>query len=501
MSFPKFFVTYCVMDTEAGANPFGHSCLLFSRQDNENGPVQVIDSIGYYSQPTSTSNPIIKFFKNILGIKFDLQDTHGKLIHEKMRDLNGPGLKGVSFALTKDEYVRFYETYTKIMDAEAEAIEEYEQHSKGPERLTGELERHLKELLKFDLTDNDHDTDEAINAIIRLIENENPDNYIRALQRKIKQLENELRERAPKPRLTHFQIEGVINSTGSYACKQRAFDLLLDQKIIDTDLMQLINGNTAFPRSSEGLSPIHCVSVGKLQREEPRPGKIYYNHVWGPNNAELYLATPLSFLARPGLCQSEGLLSEEEFPFQANQTNKHWPEYYTLVKGIIARIRKVELLLCEKKEASIDDTLKAQLDLQLNELMLLRPKFQFTAHSNLVNLKREIDLADIVLNKATLATYNENYINSFMVRAYASMSAKNALVGLLAVMLCVAVLIAPPAGVVVTIAAAACASLATLYSAKNAHRFFNEERAFRKCKASQDIIMDNSAQVPILSPT
>ncbi len=49
MSFPKHYVTYCVMNTEAGANPFGHASLIFSRQETETSPIEVLNGVGFYS--------------------------------------------------------------------------------------------------------------------------------------------------------------------------------------------------------------------------------------------------------------------------------------------------------------------------------------------------------------------------------------------------------------------------------------------------------------------
>lgn len=444
--FPKYFVTYCVMDTEAGANPFGHACLLFSEQNSEVEPVRVIDSIGYYSQPSTTTNPIIKFIKTLLSLPVDLQDTHGVLKREKMRELNGAGLKGMSFELTLDQYNLFSTRYKTIMNTEQEAIDayntDYEALSTGPYRLVQENTR-------------------------------NPEN----------------------PRLKPFHISGVLNSEGSYTCKQRALDLLFEQGIINQKIRNEVTGGKseyAFPRFSKGVRPIYIISSGRVTHTE-RNGRHFYNHQW-PSNADnednadnadnvLHFATPVKL--------NHDLETEEEH------------EYYFLIKNIMARIYKVESLLRAAIRASATEPSNNEdcvpLETLLKQVTELRKTFRYTSTSSHTQLKKNIKEADSILNKATMATYSEDYINSFMLRAYASMSAKNALFGLLAVMICASVLVAPPIGIAVTVAAAACVSLATLYTAKNAHRFFNEEQAFKRCKATQDTI-GNSEHLPTLIP-
>ena len=84
----KHIVTYCVMDTDAEANPFGHACLLLSRQEDELKPVEVVNAAGFYSSRSSTVNPIYRFIKFILGFAIDLQDSSGMLREEEIRYLD-----------------------------------------------------------------------------------------------------------------------------------------------------------------------------------------------------------------------------------------------------------------------------------------------------------------------------------------------------------------------------------------------------------------------------
>ncbi len=105
MPYPKFFVTYTLSNLEAGSNPFGHAFIIMSEQATQASTVQVKHSFGFYgTSPSSTTNPIIKFLKRILGFGIDLQDSHGYLKDEPLRELDGPGLSGISFLVSKEQY-------------------------------------------------------------------------------------------------------------------------------------------------------------------------------------------------------------------------------------------------------------------------------------------------------------------------------------------------------------------------------------------------------------
>lgn len=126
MSYPKYIVTYTVMTEEAGANPFWHASVLMSEQTDENAPIEVKHAFGFYSTyPSSTTNPIIKFLKNLLGFKIDLQDSHGHLENEKLRYLDAQGLRGISIEVSEDKYTVLLESFQNARRLEQEAIKEY----------------------------------------------------------------------------------------------------------------------------------------------------------------------------------------------------------------------------------------------------------------------------------------------------------------------------------------------------------------------------------------
>lgn len=100
----QYFVTYCAMDTETGNSPFWHAALLLSKQESETSPIIVDDAVGYYSQPSSTKNYFVRGLKWLLGLSMDLQNTHGVLLKEQIRYIDGNGLHGVTFEVTVDKF-------------------------------------------------------------------------------------------------------------------------------------------------------------------------------------------------------------------------------------------------------------------------------------------------------------------------------------------------------------------------------------------------------------
>ena len=289
MSYPKYYATYCVMDGEAGANPFWHACLLLSTQESEKSPVQVIDSVGFYSQPSTTTNPFIKAYKYVLGFRVDLQDSHGILKQEYMRDLDGNGLHGVSFSATKEQF----------------------------------------EQLKSLCTEKIKDEQKAIAELNLLLHNEGvwANGYTRFIKEKSLA---ELQERAP--RLKPFHITMTLNSNGfdssdSYACKNYALDLLLETNIINeatkTDVLGHIT-TRAFPRfCGVELTPMRLVSTGEPEKEiSKRTGRVFYNRKWGEKNKLLW-ATPV----------------QENQPITRNEL-RATEDRHQIIKNMLTRIRK-----------------------------------------------------------------------------------------------------------------------------------------------------------------
>jgi hypothetical protein len=250
-NWPKYFVSYCVMDMDAGANPFGHSCLIFSSQHHENAPIRAIDSYGYYSQPNSSSNPVISFIKRMLGLNVDLQDVHGVLKQEDMRYLEGAGLKATSFEVSNEKFEQILQSISTNIQEEEQAI--------------NEANRALEQL------------NQPKNGVTRL-------NH-----------EQDLARREGRPsRLNkfHLTLDHHFSTAQSYTCKTRAIDILRQHEVIDDQQASLLKGegfSFAFPRSSTlELNQLRMVSCG---RRYPSSNGLFFNHYWDKN--QLYWATPL----------------------------------------------------------------------------------------------------------------------------------------------------------------------------------------------------------------
>lgn len=418
MSYPKFYVTYCVMDTEAGANPFNHSFLIFSKQELEHGPVEALDSIGYYSQPNTTTNPIIKNIKALLGFQIDLQDGHGVLRQEQMHTINVSGIKGVSFLLNEHQFKSLQTYYAAAMQAEQEAIKE----------LNNEL-----------ACDN-----KPANGYTR---------YIRE-QEKAK-AENRT------SRLTPFHVTMNITSQGfdssaSYTCKDRALCILKDNGIIDETVKQQIavsKAKHAFPRFySLALHPIRLISVGEREQHVSKSGRIFYNHTWGKN--KLFWATPLATIDALNTC--------------AANTN------YPLIKTVLNRIAAMEQLLYKTINQLKDPLQHAylnQLKIQLVAIQQLSVLFtNSNTNQNHTVLAEHLAVAEQTLKTAHLTIQSERSNSTFLLNAYNSIAARNAVTGLLTLMLSAALISASLA------AGIALCAVSTISVGRQLYGFYKQEK-------------------------
>jgi hypothetical protein len=122
----KYVVTHCTFDGEAGGNPLWHSCILFSKMDEEKKMLEVVDTWGFYGLPTT--NPSNSFFNQIkkkIGLDVDLTGNHGWLRHEEARYLDlGCGLHGTSFELTKEEFDELQKECLKMAAEQEQAVKE-----------------------------------------------------------------------------------------------------------------------------------------------------------------------------------------------------------------------------------------------------------------------------------------------------------------------------------------------------------------------------------------
>ena len=326
MSYPKYYVTYCVMDTEAGANPFGHSCLILSTQAEEFGPITVTNSMGFYSQPSTTKNPFMKGIKYLLGLNIDLQDGHGEIRQEKMRDIDSNGLHGKSFDITKEQFDKLNDLYNTEQAEEQAAIKQTE--------------------------------DELLAA------KREPNGYTRFItEKKLAALEHR------KPRLRPFHVELNLTSHGldsskSHSCKMRVLDLLQEAEVIDESVRKELEGGLAkraFPRfSQKPLLPIRLVSTGDPTRDESKSsGRVFYNRTWKGGN-QLFFASTLH-------------LAQEPIPSRKEQIAEN--HAFQSIKNVLTHIRQVENALRRAIDTTRDRTRKATLQVQLSRIQRLYDSF------------------------------------------------------------------------------------------------------------------------------
>ncbi len=396
MPYPKYVVTYTVLTDEAGSNPFWHSSTLMSEQTDENAPIEVKHAFGFYSTyPSSTTNPIIKFLKDLLGFKIDLQDSHGHLETEKLRYLDGQGVRGVSFDVSEEKYHALLTGLQNARRLEQEAIGEYDELLRAEGMPVNGHTRWMKE----------------------------------------KQFVSEQKH---EQRLFPFHIDWGFSwsfedfgffTNQSYTCKSRALDLLRAADIIDDEFVANILGSPAahaFPRySSMHLPPIQFVSTGERAPEERTDStgkrKVHYNRSW-ENNRLFWAHTPRM---HPVDTTSDELQEQDD--------------EYNLVRNMSKQIDEVELLLLRKIASYQRDQNAGQhfqrCRTQLQRVMQIKESLK-TNNSNQLDsssLASRLFFAEKTLNTARMTLTPEKMDYNFLDRAIENIALRDALLGLIAI--------------------------------------------------------------------
>ena len=395
----KYFVTYVVVGTEAGFNVFGHSFLLLSEQKVENGPIEIIDAIGFYSQPSTTTRPSHKRVKALLGIPMDLQDGHGELKQEEMRYLDGNGLQGLSFEVSEEQFQRINVLYKTQMDNEKKAILELNKQLE-----TAESNRLKASYSQSDLTNS---------LTLKKLENESKlaANGFTRYQLEI--------QNNPNPRLQRFHVamevtaRGWFDSRNSHNCKHMALELLIAAEIIDKAKALSIIGNKAgagFPRASQLVEPLRLVSTGATILDESekakKANKIYYNRTWENKN-------PLFWATKPVLDHASSKALAE------NTTA------YEQTKSILTKTREIEKTL----NAELHN--RGNIPSLLVQLENVQGIYELMRYSKEPTLIKKIAQAEAILNVAhlSLAPHQANY--PLILRVYESFSLRGTMLCLL----------------------------------------------------------------------
>ena len=267
MAYPKYFVTYCVMTPEAEANILGHASLLLCRVNSEEEPVEVFNSYGFYSQPSTTTwySPLTYILKKLLSLTIDVQNTHGVLNLEEMRYLDrGIGLIGFP------------------IEVSAEQLQNLDSLCQSEIALQTSVIKELNNLLR-----NEGKDANGANRYAREIDLAKEEN------------------RQPRLYPFHFKLElgqsSWLSTHGSYTCKSRAIDFLREIGISEAVLSQLSQSEISegIPRLGiTGKSKLLLYSEGKQQLYvKSRDKSRHFFKQWpkndhDPEGAKLYFALP-----------------------------------------------------------------------------------------------------------------------------------------------------------------------------------------------------------------
>lgn len=294
----KYLVTYGVMDTLLGSNPFWHAFLILSTQEKANEPIEVKKAWSFNPAPMVQSDSLVTKLKKILGFNFDLQGNYGMWKTEEMRFFDwGVGLHGVTFEITPAQYSELQKLYKERLTQQEQAIKE------AKAKLSTFLDS---------------------------------PNSIEIYQEEIKRSYEENRQ----PQLHPFQFQITINwqgisLEGSNTCKTMAIQLLRDIKIPEEQLALITENNTAvvLPKYSGELEKFFLNSKGPLRSfVNKRTNNLTFFRSWKDESAKLFWALPpqLVFTA-----------DKSENPFALPQ------RYIEEVKINLSKLLRLEKLITE----------------------------------------------------------------------------------------------------------------------------------------------------------
>lgn len=301
----KYFVTYCVMDQETGANPLWHSALLLSQENSEVNKLEVVETWGFYGLPTtSETNHMSKQLKLKMGLDVDLYGNHGMLCHEQIRFMDlGTGLHGVTFELTEQQYVELQKKCQFMEKEQYEAI--------------GEVV-------------DSQNLQEKTNQPPKIYPHEHLSPLIYELE-KVKAKQN-----GREPRLKPFDLLISLDLwgphlRGSHTCKSQVISLLsgiLSQNQIDR--LTVHGKHPTVPRFSGQMETIHLHSQGPLKSHKKLSGNVVYYRDGKNPDVKLYWTIPP---------QEIEALSEETWK-QFEISEDHCDE----VKHIVKKLQRLEWL-------------------------------------------------------------------------------------------------------------------------------------------------------------
>ena len=439
MSNPKYYATYCLIDdAEGGSNPFWHAFLIVSKQEDTKQPIEVKQAIGFYSQPNTDTNPLVRGIKYIVDLQIDLSGGHGELRKEKMRHIDGNGIHGLSFNISEEQFKALLALFEKRMAAEKEAIQDANAY-------------YLQHGIK-------------------------PDGQNRLLR------ERELAEATEsEPRLKPFDITMSINTKGidsskSHDCKNYALEFLRETDIITTEDYNKILGNNfihGFPRfNGVSIHPLRLVSTGEPHHYNSTTAKSSkYSRSWEDEN-QLFWATFPIFMDST---KSDILANN----IQQKKIKKVLTEARQLEAKLLHKIQEITLTTVRQQSITNVDNFEQRrviLQEQLKKVQSIYELFKNADENKVTSkFKQKLYRAEVIFNVANLSLEPKKVDYSFTFRAYQSIYMRNALLGLFGLMLA-STFITTPVGAVV-------ATTAALFSGNQIYKFFKEDLKFIKMRA------------------
>lgn len=338
MSYPKYLITYIAMNSDADSNPFGHACILLSRQESVRTKIEALDCIGYYGiTPSSDTNPITKKVKRWLGMDIDFTGGYGILRREEMRYIDrGVGLEGKTFLISKDQFDNFISSCQTAIKKQEEAIELAYQTLKDdgikPFKVKGKEQFFSRDIYQKELA------------------------YAAST--------------GQTPRLTPFELRIEFNDyympTFRHAstCKTKAVELLVKAGVEEEHILQLGKGHSkgAVPRFSGQKGPIPLHGIGPLKTHfSKRTQLTYFNHVWQrdfdyhkPCDETLWWTLPPQhIMSTESTSEEETAHLRSQYDLPRSQSNE--------ITTLMAATQRIERLLIHSKDSNRDMNGKLEL--------------------------------------------------------------------------------------------------------------------------------------------
>lgn len=420
------------MDKESGANPFGHAVILFLEQQAPGAAWKLHRAYGAYSQNTTTTHIVHKAIKDVLGIKFDLQDTHMILKEEEARHLNLGLLKAKHFNVDQEKYAKCEKYIFEQIEKEHAAIEDLNQQL-APASQNG----HERYKLELDL---------------------------------VKQ------GKIPESRLQPFHIDTTLSYDGSSTCKHWALKFLLDNELMSKKEQKQFIGTSSSIGSTSPVkhgfepTPLLFVSVNGSTPFVKTNGTSVSSYDWDKSDLRAVLPIDKNVPEKLG-----------QYLPQINGQLQKLRKIEEKINGLPKKDQKPDLLRCHErilkltKEYTQFSNLQVLGDLQQTIETLNEQSQNLINVYSYVNLPKELQ-------------------ESLLLRLYYSQAMRQLAIGLL--ILGVSMAIAAYFSDIPAISAASACVLTGLYIIYRVYQAITEEQQFQVCSAQYSIFSNADADTP-----